>query len=83
LSADRPLELQPRLIVQLPVISKFEWHPFTISSAPDDKYINFHMRVAGDWTGDVHDYFKVCLIEQRACVVGQSQMFGASDSDKS
>lgn len=48
--------------LQLPVISTFEWHPFTLSSAPEDKFISVHIRTAGDWTGDVYQYFSV-----RAC----------------
>ena len=48
------------LSCQLPFISKFEWHPFTISSAPEDEHIGLHIRVAGDWTGDLHRYVTVC-----------------------
>ncbi|RNA41959.1 cytochrome b-245 heavy chain, partial [Brachionus plicatilis] len=32
-------------------ISYFEWHPFTITSAPDDQYLSVHIRCTGDWTG--------------------------------
>eukprot|EP00042_Codosiga_hollandica_P037949 m.304264 g.304264 ORF g.304264 m.304264 type:complete len:798 (+) comp55267_c0_seq5:1116-3509(+) len=45
------------IFLQLPMISTFEWHPFTLSSAPGDKYISVHIRTAGDWTGDVFNYF--------------------------
>ncbi|RNA12749.1 Cytochrome b-245 heavy chain [Brachionus plicatilis] len=31
-------------------ISFFEWHPFTITSAPDDQYLSVHIRCTGDWT---------------------------------
>ena len=31
-------------------ISWFEWHPFTITSAPDDENLTVHIRTAGDWT---------------------------------
>ena len=34
-------------------ISKFEWHPFTITSAPDDPYLSIHIRSAGDWTSEL------------------------------
>jgi len=34
---------------------KVEWHPFTISSAPEDEdYITLHVRVAGGWTGRLY-----------------------------
>ncbi|GAA5872819.1 hypothetical protein JCM16303_006843 [Sporobolomyces ruberrimus] len=38
------------LFLNVPEISKLQWHPFTISSAPDDPYISVHMRQVGDWT---------------------------------
>ncbi len=36
-------------------IALFEWHPFTISSAPGDKVLRFHIRRAGDWTAKLFD----------------------------
>ena len=38
------------LFLQVPEVSKFQWHPFTISSAPDDPYVSVHIRRAGDFT---------------------------------
>jgi NADPH oxidase len=35
-------------------IADFEWHPFTISSCPDDDYLSVHIRIVGDWTGKLH-----------------------------
>jgi predicted ferric reductase len=40
-----------------PTISKHEWHPFTISSAPEEENLTFHIRCAGDWTGKLRDLF--------------------------
>ena len=31
-------------------LSLFEWHPFTITSAPDDENLTVHIRAEGDWT---------------------------------
>eukprot|EP01113_Clastostelium_recurvatum_P047536 TRINITY_DN849_c0_g1_i1.p1 TRINITY_DN849_c0_g1~~TRINITY_DN849_c0_g1_i1.p1 ORF type:complete len:536 (+),score=150.99 TRINITY_DN849_c0_g1_i1:64-1671(+) len=31
-------------------IGKQEWHPFTITSCPDDDYVSVHIRAVGDWT---------------------------------
>lgn len=33
-----------------PEISYFQWHPFTLTSAPEEDYISVHIRVAGDFT---------------------------------
>ena len=38
------------MFINCPLISKHEWHPFTISSAPGDNYISVHIRACGDWT---------------------------------
>ncbi|GAA6012833.1 hypothetical protein JCM11491_006193 [Sporobolomyces phaffii] len=38
------------LFLNVPDLSRFEWHPFTISSAPDDPFISVHIRQTGDWT---------------------------------
>ena len=37
--------------------SRFEWHPFTISSAPEleDKF-SVHIRAAGGWTNALHSF---------------------------
>ena len=46
------------MFINLPVISKFEWHPFTISSAPERQdVLTFHIRSVGGWTNKLHEYF--------------------------
>jgi predicted ferric reductase len=34
-------------------LSLFEWHPFTITSAPDDQNLTVHIRLTGDWTKEL------------------------------
>ena len=36
--------------LRIPGIAKFEWHPFTISSAPERGSLVFHVRALGNWT---------------------------------
>ena len=38
------------IYIKVKGISWFEWHPFTITSAPDDRNLTVHIRTAGDWT---------------------------------
>ena len=45
------------LFVQVPEVSSFEWHPFTITSAPEDEFVSIHIKVLGDWTGDLYKMF--------------------------
>ncbi|EJD04004.1 NADPH oxidase isoform 1 [Fomitiporia mediterranea MF3/22] len=43
------------LFIQVPEVSRFQWHPFTITSAPEDKYLSIHIRQVGDWTHALGD----------------------------
>ncbi|KAL3917743.1 MAG: hypothetical protein SGILL_004569 [Bacillariaceae sp.] len=51
----------------VPAISAVEFHPISISSAPDEKYITLHVRRLGDWTdqlvqlAEMTDYADVLL----------------------
>ncbi|KAJ6494025.1 NADPH oxidase [Mycena vitilis] len=38
------------LFLQVPELSSWQWHPFTITSAPDDPYVSIHVRQVGDFT---------------------------------
>ncbi|KAK9055413.1 hypothetical protein SSX86_026496 [Deinandra increscens subsp. villosa] len=54
------------LFVQCPQISRFEWHPFTITSAPGDDYLSVHIRTLGDWTKALREEFaKACEPQQK------------------
>eukprot|EP01119_Soliformovum_irregulare_P001030 TRINITY_DN10773_c0_g1_i1.p1 TRINITY_DN10773_c0_g1~~TRINITY_DN10773_c0_g1_i1.p1 ORF type:complete len:440 (+),score=68.16 TRINITY_DN10773_c0_g1_i1:29-1321(+) len=41
------------LFLNCPFIAKQEWHPFTITSAPEEDFVSVHIRIVGDWTGDL------------------------------
>ena len=43
------------LFINIPFVSKQQWHPFTITSCPYDPYVSIHMRQVGDWTRAVGD----------------------------
>ncbi|KAG0370597.1 ferric reductase NAD binding domain-containing protein [Gamsiella multidivaricata] len=36
-----------------PEVSLWQWHPFTLTSAPEEDYISVHMRVVGDFTKEL------------------------------
>ncbi|CAN8325858.1 unnamed protein product [Cochlearia groenlandica] len=38
------------MFVNCPAVSPFEWHPFSITSSPQDDYLSVHIKSAGDWT---------------------------------
>jgi len=46
------------IFVKIPKIARNEWHPFTISSAPELKdELWLHVRSLGNWTGRLNEYF--------------------------
>ena len=45
--------------INLPRVALYEFHPFTISSAPEDTdYLRIHIQAAGNWTKRVYQRFK-------------------------
>ncbi|XP_031442741.1 NADPH oxidase 1 [Clupea harengus] len=38
------------VFLNCPAISALEWHPFTMTSAPEEDFFSVHIRSAGDWT---------------------------------
>ncbi|KAL3683381.1 hypothetical protein R1sor_001403 [Riccia sorocarpa] len=49
------------IFLQCPSISPFEWHPFSITSAPGDEHISVHIRGVGDWTKALQKVFKEAI----------------------
>ena len=44
------------VFIKIPAVAQFEWHPFTISSAPEEKDIfTLHIRGVGGWTNRLYD----------------------------
>ena len=38
------------LFLNCPYLSHWEWHPFTITSSPEEENVSVHIRAVGDWT---------------------------------
>jgi len=34
----------------VPAASRWQWHPFTVTSAPQDPFVSVHVHACGDWT---------------------------------
>lgn len=43
------------LFLQVPAVSRYQWHPFTITSCPYDPYVSVHVRQVGDFTRALGD----------------------------
>jgi Ca2+-binding EF-hand superfamily protein/predicted ferric reductase len=47
------------VFLNIPSIAGFEWHPFTISSPPEEKeYIWLHVRAVGNWTKRLFNFIE-------------------------
>ncbi|KAL5984756.1 hypothetical protein ACLOJK_041378, partial [Asimina triloba] len=67
------------MFVQCPAVSPFEWHPFSITSAPGDDYLSIHIRQLGDWTHELKRVFsQVC----EPPVAGKSGLLRADETTK-
>lgn len=47
--------------INCPAVSALQWHPFYITSAPQDDYISVHIRTLGDWTSKLKTTFAMSL----------------------
>ena len=66
------------IFINIPAISKFEFHPFTISSAPEQNDVfTLHIRSVGSWTKQLHAYFK----EEERLLRLESKIKGPSQND--
>uniref|UniRef100_UPI003AAA8FAC NADPH oxidase 1 isoform X1 n=1 Tax=Centroberyx gerrardi TaxID=166262 RepID=UPI003AAA8FAC len=44
------MEVGQYVFLNCPALSQLEWHPFTMTSAPEEDFFSVHIRSAGDWT---------------------------------
>uniref|UniRef100_A0A3Q1EL60 NADPH oxidase 1 n=1 Tax=Acanthochromis polyacanthus TaxID=80966 RepID=A0A3Q1EL60_9TELE len=49
------MEVGQYVFLNCPAISQLEWHPFTMTSAPEEDFFSVHIRSAGDWTNKLID----------------------------
>ena len=43
------------IFLKIPSIAKYEWHPFTVSSSPEQDFIGVHIRAVGNWTNKLYE----------------------------
>lgn len=55
------------VFLKIPSIAKTEWHPFTISSSPEQDFIGLHVRAVGTWTKKLYE-----LIEKRNKILNRA-----------
>ncbi|XP_030951998.1 respiratory burst oxidase homolog protein A-like [Quercus lobata] len=67
------------MFVQCPAVSPFEWHPFSITSAPGDDYLSIHIRQLGDWTQELRRVFSEAC---EASVSGKNGLLRADETTR-
>ncbi|KAI4343958.1 hypothetical protein L6164_011244 [Bauhinia variegata] len=50
------------VFLQCPQISPFEWHPFSLTSGPQDDYLSVHIRTLGDWSYQIYGLFQEAVM---------------------
>ncbi|XP_010433689.1 PREDICTED: putative respiratory burst oxidase homolog protein G [Camelina sativa] len=45
------------MFVNCPAVSPFEWHPFSITSTPQEDFLSVHIKSLGDWTEAIQGVF--------------------------
>jgi NADPH oxidase 5 len=64
--------------LKIPKVSIFGWHPFTISSSPEEsRHIGVHVRALGNWTKRLHRLFQKLPREKREIPVMLQGPYGS------
>jgi len=58
------------LYLNAPYLSVYEWHPFTITSAPHEEFVSVHIRCVGKWTKGIK---KLLAQEEEGVLVVEQQ----------
>jgi predicted ferric reductase len=62
------------LYLKLPALASHEWHPFTISSAPEHPHLTLHVRSLGNFTRALHE-----LARERQKLVSRPLLYARLD----
>ncbi|XP_027191345.1 respiratory burst oxidase homolog protein C-like isoform X2 [Cicer arietinum] len=62
------------MLVNCAAVSPLEWHPFSITSAPNDDYLSVHIKILGDWTRSLKEKFSQAC---QPAINGQSGLLRA------
>jgi len=38
-------------------LGRLQWHPFTLTSSPEEDHISVHIKCSGNWTGALYNAF--------------------------
>ncbi|XP_059201755.1 NADPH oxidase 1 [Centropristis striata] len=75
------MEVGQYVFLNCPAISQLEWHPFTMTSAPEEDFFSVHIRSAGDWTDKLIDIMQSLPEGAQGPKMGVDGPFGTASED--
>uniref|UniRef100_H3C1W5 NADPH oxidase 1 n=1 Tax=Tetraodon nigroviridis TaxID=99883 RepID=H3C1W5_TETNG len=75
------MEVGQYVFLNCPAISQLEWHPFTMTSAPEEDFFSVHIRSAGDWTDKLIDIMQKLPEGAQGPKMGVDGPFGTASED--
>ncbi|XP_068439608.1 NADPH oxidase 1 [Clinocottus analis] len=75
------MEVGQYVFLNCPAISQLEWHPFTMTSAPEEDFFAVHIRSAGDWTDKLIDIMQQLPEGTQGPKMGVDGPFGTASED--
>ncbi|XP_030000513.1 NADPH oxidase 1 [Sphaeramia orbicularis] len=75
------MEVGQYVFLNCPAISQLEWHPFTMTSAPEEDFFSVHIRSAGDWTNKLISIMEQLPEGAQGPKMGVDGPFGTASED--
>ncbi|XP_026213620.1 NADPH oxidase 1 [Anabas testudineus] len=75
------MEVGQYVFINCPAISQLEWHPFTMTSAPEEDFLSVHIRSAGDWTDKLINMMQQLPEGAQGPKLGVDGPFGTASED--
>ncbi|XP_029113156.1 NADPH oxidase 1 [Scleropages formosus] len=75
------MEVGQYVFLNCPDISQLEWHPFTMTSAPEEDFFSVHIRVVGDWTEKLMSMVEKLPEGAQGPKIGVDGPFGTASED--
>ncbi|KAJ1504142.1 NADPH oxidase 4 [Coelomomyces lativittatus] len=66
------------LLLNVPALSSFQWHPFSLTSCSEEKNLTIRIKRVGDWTGQLFELAQHNLYPKILSEVRINGIFGAS-----
>jgi len=65
------------IYLRIAVLSSYQWHPFTLSAAPQADYFDLHIRNNGNWSGALHNLARKSNIDLNSLAANIDGPYGA------